>query len=167
MIQARHNAMLLTTSLEFEECARILRAALKRSKLEVITERALDREVRRKVGLPLKRYEIFTVWDPLQLYQATLAGGEPGIFGSFNVVVSQQGTGSTIVVPSEAALTGNADTIAVKFMAHSISEELVRVLEQVAQEARRMPHSGRGFYLVRWLRAWGKRTDGVHAGGVK
>lgn len=167
MIQARHNAILLTTSLEFEECARILRTALKHSPLDIITERALDREVRRKVGLPLKRYEIFTVWDPMQLYQATLAGGEPGTFGSFNIVLSEEKAGSRIVVPSEAALRGNADTIAVKLMAHSISEELARVLEEVAQEGRRMPPSERSPYLVRWLRAWSKLNDRVHTGGVK
>lgn len=167
MIQARHDRVHLLTPLEFEECTKALRNALRHSPLEVIAERPLDREIQQKLGMPLKRYMLFTVWDPMQIYQALLADEGASMYASLNVVVSEGDEGSMITAQTEVLPADGAGTLAMKLMAESVTEEVMHVLEQVDGQARSLRDDGWGSHIMRWLRGRSKQECRSKMGGSK
>ena len=86
-MQEQLNIISVHSRLPFEYCSSVLREALKQSDLEVVSELAVHREVQRKLGLPVSKYTVFTVWDPLLTYQTLTAEKESPYFAPFNIAV--------------------------------------------------------------------------------
>jgi uncharacterized protein (DUF302 family) len=167
MIETRNNTLHLDTLLEFEACTRALRNALKHSRFDVITERSIDREIQRSLGVPMKRVLLFTIWDPMQLYQALLTEEDASLLASLNVVVSEKEGGSTITAQSEPLTEASAGSLAMKLLVRSLAEEMTHVLGRVTEQEQSVPKSGWGPRIWNWLKG-GERPDYcAKVGGTK
>ncbi len=166
-MDARHDATLVHSPLPFEQCASVLREALLQSELEVASELSVHGQIRRKLGLQLRKYTIFTVWDPVQVYQGLRADGAPSIHATFDFAVLELGPGSIVVAPTESSLGADAGTPAARFMGHALWEKTERVLADVEGAPVAAKGDSGSFHLARWLRREAETVVRLVSGGAR
>jgi uncharacterized protein (DUF302 family) len=166
-MQARQDAISIHSPLPFENCLSVIREALAESDLEVANELAVHRQVRTKLGLQLRKYTIFTVWDPVQVYQALRSDGVPSIHATFDIVVLELGARSIVVAPTESSLGADAGSTAARFMGHSLWEKAERVLSQVEATRETAENDSGSLHFAHWLRREAQNVLRLVTGGAR
>lgn len=155
------------SQLPFDRCVSVLRESIKHSGLEIVTELAVHREIRSKLGLRLPRYTILTVWDPVIAYQALTAETEPLYFAIFNITVAEDGPCSIVMAPRTSLLSCDSDSIGTKLMAHTVGNKTEEVLARVAE--RRLPARSQrdSHHAPSWMRRCVRFALRIVNGGTK
>jgi uncharacterized protein (DUF302 family) len=166
-MQTQSKVISIRSQVPFERCVSLLRESIMESGLEIINELAVHREVRRKLGLSLSRYTIFTAWEPLIAYQALTAEPEVSYFIPFNITVAEDGPYSVVMAPRTSLLASGSDSIGPKLMACTVENKAEQVLARVAEA--RLPRRNRreDTHVPSWLRRSVRHAWRVVAGGAR
>lgn len=151
-MQARRDAITIRSPLPFDRCSSVIREALQRSELDLVAETAVHRHLKQKLGLEIPECTVFTVWDPLQVYQALRADGVPGMFATFGIAVLKDGPGSIVVAPTGANLGTDTSSGASYFAGRSLWEKTERVLAYVAAMKLAARNRNHSIHFPGWLR---------------
>lgn len=130
-MQEKRDIIAVHSQLPFEYCSSVLREALRQSQLEIVSELAVHHEVQRKLGLPVSKYTVFTVWDPLLTYQALTAEAESPYCVPFNIIVCEEGPWSTVLVPKPADTGFGTEQVGTTLMARTAEKEIMKILASV------------------------------------
>ena len=157
----------VSSHLPFDQCVSTLRESIIRSGLEIVVELAVHREVKRKLGLGLPKYTIFTVWEPVIAYQALTAEPEVPYFALFNITVAEDGPHSVVMAPRTSLLASDSDSIGTKLINCTVGDKTVKALARVA--ATRLPARNHrdSLHPLSWLRRSVQYALRIVAGGTR
>ncbi len=131
-MQEQRNMISVHSRLPFDYCSSVLRETLRQSGLEVVSELAVHREVQRKLGLPVSKCTVFTVWDPLLMYHALTAEKELPYCAPFNIAVCEDGPWSTVLAPRPSGPGFGAGQVGATLIARTTEGKIMKILASVS-----------------------------------
>ena len=113
----------------FDDTMTRVRAALKEQGFGVLTEIDVQQTLREKLGVAFRRYAILGACNPPLAHRALQAEPDIGLLLPCNVVLYEEGEGTTVKVMDPQAALGLVDNPAVAPVATEARARLERALE--------------------------------------
>jgi uncharacterized protein (DUF302 family) len=125
----------LHLDLSFEEAMAQTRAALKEQGFGVLTEIDVQQTLREKLGVAFQRYVILGACNPSLAHQALEAELDIGLLLPCNVILYDDGSGTTVKVMDPQAALGLVDNPTLAPVAAAARTCLERALDTLRQPA--------------------------------
>jgi uncharacterized protein (DUF302 family) len=125
----------LRMEVPFEEAMARTRAALKEQGFGVLTEIDVRQTLKEKLGTPFRRYVILGACNPPLAHRALEADLDIGLLLPCNVVLYEEGNGTTIKIMDPQAALGMVANPAIAPIAAEARARLERVLSALQQPA--------------------------------
>jgi uncharacterized protein (DUF302 family) len=119
----------------FAEAMSSTRGALKEEGFGVLTEIDVQQTLREKLGASFRRYVILGACNPALAHRALQADLDIGLLLPCNVVLYEEGSGTTVKVMDPQAALGLVENEAIAPVAAEARERLERVVSALRQSA--------------------------------
>jgi uncharacterized protein (DUF302 family) len=119
----------------FEEVMARTRGALKVEGFGVLTEIDVQQTLQEKLGASFRRYVILGACNPALAHRALQAELDIGLLLPCNVVLYEEGSGTTVKVMDPRAALGLVENAAIAPVAAEARERLERVVSALRQSA--------------------------------
>jgi len=122
-----------TVQNDFETSKAMVIDALKSEGFGIVSEIDMQAKLKEKLGVDFKKYLILGACNPSFAYKALLAEEKIGVMLPCNIVLIDNGNGSTEVAAIHPDVSMMAvENPALETFAHEITEKLERVIEALA-----------------------------------